>query len=44
MGNNKGVWIETQYLPLSKCNELKNTLESWFYEIKKYQNEEETVS
>lgn len=34
-GNNKGVWIETQYLPLSKCNELKNTLGSWFYEIKK---------
>lgn len=34
-GNNKGVWIETQYLPMNKCNELKNTLDSWFYEIKK---------
>jgi N-acetylmuramoyl-L-alanine amidase len=34
-GNSKGVWIETQYLPLSKCQELKNTLGSWFYEIKK---------
>ncbi len=34
-GNNKGIWIETQYLPLSKCQELKNTLGSWFYEIKR---------
>jgi len=34
-GNNKGVWIETQYLPLSKCQELKNTLGSWFYSIEK---------
>nr|WP_321027019.1 peptidoglycan recognition family protein [Clostridium neonatale]DAW05976.1 MAG TPA: endodeoxyribonuclease I [Caudoviricetes sp.] len=33
-GNAKGVWIETQTLPLSKCEELKNTLGSWFYEIK----------
>jgi len=33
-GNSKGVWIETQYLPIDKCNELKNTLGSWFYEIK----------
>jgi len=32
--NDKGVWIETQYLPINKCNELKNTLGSWFYEIK----------
>lgn len=32
-GNNKGVWIETQYLPKDKCEELKNTLGSWFYEI-----------
>lgn len=34
-GNNKGVWVETQYLSLSKCNELKSSLGSWFYEIKK---------
>lgn len=34
-GNSKGVWIETQYLPMNKCNELKNTLGLWFYEIKK---------
>lgn len=34
-GNNNGVWIETQYLPLSKCQELKSTLGKWFYEIKK---------
>lgn len=34
-GNNKGVWIETQYLSITKCNELKNSLCSWFYEIKK---------
>lgn len=33
-GNDKGVWIETQYLDLDKCNELKSTLGSWFYEIK----------
>lgn len=33
-GNDKGIWIETQELPLSKCEELKNTLGSWFYEIK----------
>ncbi|NRY59834.1 N-acetylmuramoyl-L-alanine amidase [Clostridium beijerinckii] len=34
MGNDNGVWIETQYLDLDKCNELKSTLGSWFYEIK----------
>ncbi|NRT78104.1 N-acetylmuramoyl-L-alanine amidase [Clostridium beijerinckii] len=33
-GNAKGIWIETQYLDLDKCNELKSTLGSWFYEIK----------
>jgi hypothetical protein len=33
-GNAKGVWIETQYLDIDKCNELKNTLGSLFYEIK----------
>ncbi|MBZ9690897.1 N-acetylmuramoyl-L-alanine amidase [Clostridium sp. M14] len=32
-GNSKGVWIETQVLPIDKCNELKNTLGSWFYNI-----------
>ncbi|WP_026886726.1 N-acetylmuramoyl-L-alanine amidase [Clostridium beijerinckii] len=34
-GNDKGVWIETQYLIMSQCNDLKSTLGSWFYEIKK---------
>ncbi|WP_297420447.1 N-acetylmuramoyl-L-alanine amidase [Clostridium sp.] len=34
-GSSKGVWIETQYLPLSKCNGLKDTLGSCFFEIKK---------
>ena len=33
-GNQKGVWIETENLPLSKCEELKSILGSWFYEIK----------
>jgi len=33
-GNAKGVWIETQYLSLDKCQELKQILGSWFYEIK----------
>jgi hypothetical protein len=33
-GNEKGVWIETQELPLNKCEELKNILGTWFYEIK----------
>jgi N-acetylmuramoyl-L-alanine amidase len=33
-GNEKGVWIETQVLPIDKCNELKNALGSWFYSIK----------
>lgn len=33
-GNEKGVWIETQELPLNKCEELKDILGSWFYEIK----------
>lgn len=32
-GNEKGVWIETQVLPMSKCLELKNVLSSWFYSI-----------
>lgn len=32
-GNEKGVWIETQYLPLEKCEELKETLGSWFWKI-----------
>lgn len=34
-GNSKGVWIETQYLDINKCNELKETLGSWFYSIEK---------
>lgn len=31
--NEKGIWIETQWLDMSKCNELKSTLGSWFYSI-----------
>jgi N-acetylmuramoyl-L-alanine amidase len=34
-GNSKGVWIETEYLNIDKCNELKNTLGSLFYSIEK---------
>jgi len=34
-GNDKGVWIETELLPIDKCNELKETLGSWFYSIEK---------
>lgn len=33
--NDKGCWIETEYLDLDKCNELKSTLGSWFYSIEK---------
>lgn len=33
-GNSKGVWIETQYLPVNKCDELKSSLGSWLYEVK----------
>ncbi len=32
-GNSKGVWIETQVLPIVKCNELKDILGNWFYSI-----------
>lgn len=32
-GNEKGIWIETQTLPLSKCEELKAILGNWFYSI-----------
>lgn len=32
--NDKGLWIETQYLTLEQCNKLKESLGSWFYEIK----------
>jgi N-acetylmuramoyl-L-alanine amidase len=32
-GNDKGVWIETEYLTLDKCNELKNKLGKLFYSI-----------
>lgn len=31
--NNKGMWIETQMLPIEKCNELKSILGSLFYSI-----------
>lgn len=34
-GDSKGVWIETQYLPLEQCNQLKNAIGSLFYAIKK---------
>lgn len=34
-GNDKGVWIETQYLSLGKCEELKRSLGNLLYEIKK---------
>lgn len=34
-GNNKGVWIETEYMTLDKCQALKNKLGSWFYSIEK---------
>ena len=33
-GNDKGIWIETEYLSKDKCQELKEVLGSWFYEIK----------
>lgn len=33
-GNAKGVWIETEYIPIEKCKELQKTLGSWFYAIK----------
>lgn len=32
--DNKGIWIETQYLTLKQCNRLKETLGSWFYAIR----------
>lgn len=32
-GNEKGIWIETQYLSKEKCTNLKNTLGSWFYSM-----------
>lgn len=34
-GSDKGIWIETQYLSMDKCNELKKTLGNWFYSIEK---------
>ena len=30
----KGIWIETQVLPIEKCKELQKTLGSWFYAIR----------
>ena len=32
--DSKGVWIETQVLPIEQCNKLKETLGSWFYAIR----------
>lgn len=32
-GNEKGIWIETEWLGMNKCNKLKSTLGSWFYSI-----------
>lgn len=32
--NEKGIWAETQILPIEKCRELQETLGSWFYDIK----------
>lgn len=34
-GNAKGIWIETEFLSMNKCNQLKNSLGSWFYSIEK---------
>jgi len=34
-GNDKGIWIETEYLDIAKCNELKIALGGWFYSISK---------
>lgn len=34
-GNEKGVWIETQYLSIDKCKQLQSILGSWFYSISK---------
>lgn len=34
MSDNKGVWLETEYLPLEKCNALKNKIGDLFYSIK----------
>lgn len=31
--NDKGIWIETQYLSRARCEELKKSLGSLFYEI-----------
>ena len=33
--NDKGMWIETQMLPIEQCNQLKEALGSWFYSIEK---------
>lgn len=32
--NSKGIWFATQYLPKEKCEELKESLGRWLYEIK----------
>lgn len=33
-GDSKGIWIETQVLPIEKCKELQKSLGSWFYAIR----------
>lgn len=35
-GNNKGIWIETQYLSKNKCLELKESLGYLFYSIENF--------
>jgi N-acetylmuramoyl-L-alanine amidase len=32
-GNDKGIWIETEYLKIDKCKEIKNKLGELFYSI-----------
>ncbi|AOR23022.1 N-acetylmuramoyl-L-alanine amidase [Clostridium taeniosporum] len=34
--DSKGIWIETQVLPISKCEELKAQLGTWFYTLKSF--------
>lgn len=34
-GDSKGVWIETQFLTMDKCSEIKNALGDLFYSIEK---------
>lgn len=34
-GNAKGIWLETEWLDINKCNKLKERLGNWFYSIEK---------